>query len=165
MISVAGHPLLDFLALALGLALGFLFVGDSRSPVGHLSVVARFTALVIVTFFATEVAARILSFFAASFSGVATGAAALELVGGIILIAAVIAAYIILGGQLRIEVQARGTDARSPFTGRTAVTETSPGEPGGSRCPECSQPMQPGALFCRSCGTRIQTGGVSAAER
>ena len=147
-----GHPFLDFLTVALGLALGFLFVNDPRGPLAHLSVIARYSGFLAVAFFGIVVIGRALSFFAPLLSGSVGSVSVFDFFAGAILLAVLVAAYLILQGTVRVQLP----------RGMQIVGEGLAESGTGQLCTSCSWPVQSGAAFCSRCGTPTnQTGAVA----
>jgi len=161
MYGLGMHPLLDFLTIVGGLALGYLFASDQRGPLAHMSPVARWTGMIAVTFVGIGVLGPMLALLTPLVNGQNNAQAVLEFLGGLLMLVALGAAYLALRGDVRIQVQRRGyyppeTPVRSgPVQVEPTRVAAVSNAPGSDRCPHCSRALKPGAVFCSGCGSNI----------
>jgi hypothetical protein len=153
MYGLVGHPLLDFLVVAGGIGLGYLVVVEPQGVFAGQSARIRFAALLVIAFFAIEVLAKVLSMLSPLLNGAANSQSALEFVGGLLLIGALIAAYLALRGDLTVNLRVADT----------AVPPSAMNGDGGRRCPRCSNPVRPDGLFCPTCGASVNRPTAGAA--
>jgi hypothetical protein len=151
MYGLAQNPVLDFLGMAAAIAAGLVFVSDPRGPLANRSLFTRFAALLGVTFVAVTVFDQILVFFSPMFNGQSNGAAVLEFFGGLALLAGLIAAFMVVRGDLKINLE------RSAPPGRVASGPMySSGPTSSDACAQCGGPLKLDAIFCNNCGARTQ---------
>ena len=143
--SSTGQPFLDFLSVAVGLVLGFLFVSDPRGPLAQLSVIARYAGFLAVAFFDIAVIARVLSFFVPLLSSGSGATSVWDFLAGVILLGALVAAYLVLQGTLRVQLPRELHPARDGSVEPVAALQ----------CPRCARPIPAEAAFCSWCGSPI----------
>jgi hypothetical protein len=154
------HPLLDFVSIAGGLVLGYVFANDARGPLARMSPLARWTGMLVAAFFGIGVLGPLLGLLNPLVNGVNNAPAVLEFLGGVALLVAVGAAYLTMRGDLRIHVQRRDfpneVPIAPPATSTIASSSVANGAPvAAERCPHCSRPLKPGAVFCSGCGSNV----------
>jgi hypothetical protein len=151
MYGVAQNPVLEFLAIAAALGAAFVFVNDARGPLANASFFTRCAALLAATFVTVGVLDRILIFFSPMFNGVSTGVAGLEFLGGLVLVGMLVAAIMVLRGDLKIRLE------RPAAPGWMEPPAEYPTErPAPRTCAQCGATFKPDAVFCNNCGARIQ---------
>ncbi len=151
MFTATQNPVLEFLSIAIAIAAGFMFVYDSRSPVANSSFVSRCAAMLAVIFVTASVADRLLVWFSPLFNGANTGVAALEFFAGILLIAGLAVAMLVLRGDLKVHHEKPVVPGRMP-----PVATYSEIPPSADVCAQCGSSLKRDALFCVKCGARTQ---------
>jgi hypothetical protein len=149
MFTATQNPVLEFLSIALAIVAGFVFVYDARSPVAKASFVSRCAAMLAVIFVTANVLDRFLVWFSPVFNGANTSAAALEFFGGILLLAGLALAVLVLHGDLKVHFDKPVVSTRTPPVPSYPQVPTST-----DVCAQCGSALKPDALFCMNCGAR-----------
>jgi hypothetical protein len=152
MYGFAAHPLLEFVASALGLVLGYVVATSRDAPLTDLRPTLRFAVLLVVAFFAISVFDHVAGMVAPLFSGATGASSVLGFLGGLVLATGLVGAYLGLRGQLSVHLQPRVV---------SIPTSAVAAESNQRHCSACSRPMLTSAAFCTSCGTRVHKSQTS----
>lgn len=149
------HPLIDFVVVALGIVLGFLFANDPRGPLARHSLLTRYVAIFVVAYFVHSVLFRVFGLLGPLVNGVNNAQSVLQFLGGVLLAGGLVAAYVVMRGDLKIQIQ-RGSVEPDSWRSPPTATAATNGAVGGRRCPQCSHPLKAEAEFCSNCGSRVE---------
>ena len=153
------HPLLHFLAIAMGIALGFLLVADPRGPLKQQPPLTRYATLVLAAYVASSLLLSIFLLLTPLLNGLFSGLTVLGFLGGIGLIGALAAALLSLRGELKIQIQGRSWNPNGGEQPSTASSPVTLDSGLAAACPKCGSELKPGAMFCNGCGARVDATG------